>query len=68
LANSDDLRGFLSDYSQEYQCIFDVSEIARGGEAVVYRLVHNKNDEIVAKTPLFSDIQNDKEKLVAAYE
>ena len=32
-----------------------VSYIAKGGEAIVYRLEHTGHDEVVAKTPVFNE-------------
>jgi hypothetical protein len=48
------LAEFLRDYSKTYKNIIECSEIARGGEAIVYRVTHTGLDEIVAKCPVFS--------------
>ena len=44
----------------------DVRDLARGGEAVVYRIDHMGIDEIVAKCPLFKP-ESSKDDLLLAY-
>ena len=41
--------------SNNYSEIMDVSLIAKGGEAAVYRIEHTGTEEIVAKCPLFKE-------------
>ena len=43
-----------------------MKDLARGGEAVVYRIDHTGIDEIVAKCPLFKP-ESAKEDLLLAY-
>lgn len=45
----------MKKYSKTYPSIIGADELARGGEAVVYRVVHTGLDEIVAKCPVFAD-------------
>ena len=47
--------------------IIDANMIAKGGEAVVYRIEHTGAEEIVAKCPLFKE-EILKEDLLSAYD
>ena len=47
--------------------MIDVKELARGGEAIVYRVDHTGSDEIVVKTPLFGENPS-VEKVMACYD
>jgi hypothetical protein len=43
----------MSEYSRMYPNIINSNELARGGEAVVFRVEHFGMDEIVAKCTIF---------------
>lgn len=67
LKNDDELRSFLKNYSKVYHSIIGTRELARGGEAVVYRIEHAGLDEIVAKCPLLSP-EATSEEIIEAYQ
>lgn len=48
-----DVLEFLKFNSRFYPTVQDVSKIAQGGEAIVYRVEHGELDEIVAKCTIF---------------
>jgi hypothetical protein len=58
---------FLKTYSKTYPSIIDASELARGGESVVYGVQHTGLDEIVAKCPLLP-AEAKHEDVIRAYE
>jgi hypothetical protein len=45
----------LKQFSKTYPSVISAIEIARGGEAVIYRVEHTALDEIVVKCPVFPD-------------
>ena len=49
------LINFLQKYSKQYQNVIEVKELARGGEAIVYKMEHSNLDEVVAKCTLISE-------------
>lgn len=57
----------MKTYSKVYNSIISSFELARGGEAVVYRIVHAGLDEIVAKCPLLEPNAT-SEDIINAYE
>lgn len=65
------LADFLRDYSKTYKNIISCDELARGGEAIVYRVTHTGLDEIVAKCPVFNNPDGrkfDEEEVDSAYQ
>jgi len=54
LENAEQLKAYLESKSATVNPVF-VKELARGGEAVVYRIEHTGLDEVVAKCTLRSD-------------
>ncbi|CDW87753.1 protein kinase domain containing protein [Stylonychia lemnae] len=53
---------FLSEHSLRYKNVINLKELARGGEAVVYRLQHIDLDEVVAKCTLIDSQQQDQQQ------
>eukprot|EP00347_Sterkiella_histriomuscorum_P002996 403365996 len=49
---------YLQQYSEKYSNVIGVNELARGGEAVVYRIEHKNLEEVVAKCSLINPDQN----------
>lgn len=47
---SADLEDYMKRYSDYYKNVISIKELARGGEAIVYRLDHSGIDEVVIKT------------------
>lgn len=43
---------YLTKYSENYKDVLDINEIGRGGEAIVYSVIHGGSDEIVIKCPI----------------
>lgn len=54
IMNANDVQEFLKYNSRKYNSIISAEELARGGEAVVYRVESTSRDEIVAKCSLFT--------------
>ena len=54
--------------SQVYNNILSVNELARGGEAIVYRLDYIGNDEVVVKTTILDDHLQDNSFIQNAYK
>eukprot|EP00347_Sterkiella_histriomuscorum_P000415 403375953 len=52
---------FLQMKSKNYARILDLRELARGGEAVVYRVDHSGFDEVVAKCTLYKENDNNSD-------
>eukprot|EP00347_Sterkiella_histriomuscorum_P020007 403339455 len=50
-----DLVKYLRERSQKYHNVISISELARGGEAIVYRLEYLGTDEVVIKTTQIED-------------
>jgi hypothetical protein len=46
---------FLKKNSRHHNSVISVSELARGGEAIVYRVENTTLDEIVAKCTIFQE-------------
>ena len=67
ITTTDGLELFLKQHSQSYPSIIQADFLAKGGEAIVYRIEHTGLDEIVVKTPLFSDDGN-TDKLIEQYD
>ncbi|CDW87246.1 serine threonine protein kinase-like protein [Stylonychia lemnae] len=55
------LMKFLQTHSKKYSNVIEVRELAKGGEAIVYRLEHQNLDEVIAKCTLINDNQEDSE-------
>ena len=66
MKTAEELESFLSLYSKTYPQVISINELARGGEAVVYRVEH-WTDEIVVKCPLFESDTGDMD-VFAAYD
>ena len=58
---------FLQTYSKKYSNVIEVRELARGGEAVVYRLEHQNLDEVIAKCTLINDDEKDMSEIHEAF-
>jgi hypothetical protein len=67
LKDTDTLEGFLKKYSKVYNNIIGSFELARGKEAVVYRIEHIGLEEIVAKCLLFEPNATNEE-IINAYK
>ena len=52
-SDEDSLKSFLKTCSKKYPNILDIELIAKGGEAIVYRLEHGGLDEVVLKMPIY---------------
>ena len=50
-----ELRDYLNLRSKNYKNVIEIKEIARGGEAIVYRLEHMNIDEVIIKTTKIED-------------
>jgi hypothetical protein len=57
----------LKEYSVNYKNVFSVDELAKGGEAAVFRLEHEDLDEIVVKCSLFSG-ETSRDEALHAYD
>ena len=66
ITSPEDLKDYLKRYSKTYRNISGVESLAEGGEASVFTIEHNGQDEIVAKIPLFEEGES-KEEIVAKY-
>eukprot|EP00347_Sterkiella_histriomuscorum_P016316 403353653 len=58
LQKAENIMSYLQNHSELYKNVIGVSELARGGEAVVYRMDHQNLDEVVAKCTLIKDKNN----------
>lgn len=57
----------MNKYSKSYSQIIDATFLAKGGEAIVYRVEHTGSDEIVIKCPLF-DPEASLDNLTTLYD
>ena len=54
------MSNFLAKYSRYFKDVVKVSELARGGEAIVYTLEHSLPDELVIKCPILVENEDSK--------
>ncbi|CDW80463.1 UNKNOWN [Stylonychia lemnae] len=54
------LEEYLKIRSKKYQNVIEINQLAKGGEAIVFRLEHHEIDEVVIKTNL--DLSNNSQK------
>lgn len=66
LATKEDFEDYLKKNSKVYSNIYNANFIAKGGEAIVYRIIHEGLDEIVAKCPIFP-ADASKGQIIEAY-
>jgi hypothetical protein len=53
LVERNEVEDYLKDHSRFYPSVLSVKFLAKGGEAIVYRVEHGELDEIVAKCSYF---------------
>lgn len=56
-----EVESFLRNYSKAYPNIIQAAFLAKGGEAIVYRIEHEGPEEIVARCPLLGELENEEE-------
>ena len=59
-----ELKDYLKWRSKNYKNVIEINEIARGGEAIVYRLEHINIDEVIIKTTKLEDEQEQNHELI----
>ncbi len=57
---------YLDAHSKRYSDVIDVKQLAKGGEAIVFRVEHSNLDEVVAKCTI-NDPTSEKEDLVLTF-
>lgn len=65
--NEYDLLKYLKKRSNNYKNVINIQELARGGEAIVYRLEYLGIDEVVIKTTQLQEKLNDPLKTQEAF-
>lgn len=67
LSTEDEVFEYICQNSNIYKMLFAASFIAKGGEAIVFKIEHTGTDEIVAKCPIF-DKDITEVQLATAYD
>ena len=48
------VENFLKKYSRYFKDVVNITQLAKGGEAIVYTLEHSLPDELIIKCPLLT--------------